>query len=213
MSTTTTNSPVTLADVRAALGDTDPSTTNAGALRTIIGKGSFQTIQKHLETLRAELAPAVVQAGSAPAAPAEAVAAIWAAAWQSAQVQTLARLETVTRQRDTVAQELATTRADVVALAGEVDALTDDLTTARNNLDAATTALTVALDRATADAATAAAALVAVRSELSTVRAEAAHAAELATRDALLAAGAMQSTINRLTDQVGELKSLVHKKD
>jgi hypothetical protein len=44
--------PVTLEDVAAALGDTDPYQTNAGILRRTLGRGSLSTIQRHLETLR-----------------------------------------------------------------------------------------------------------------------------------------------------------------
>ena len=38
--------PISLADGRQALADTDPSGTNAGALRKIMGRGSYATIQK-----------------------------------------------------------------------------------------------------------------------------------------------------------------------
>ncbi|MBK6559920.1 MAG: DNA-binding protein [Comamonadaceae bacterium] len=44
--------PISLADVRQALADTDPSGTNAGALRKIMGRGSYPTIQKHLDAIR-----------------------------------------------------------------------------------------------------------------------------------------------------------------
>ena len=39
--------PITIDDVRLALGETDPSTTNANKIRQIIGRGGFTTIQKH----------------------------------------------------------------------------------------------------------------------------------------------------------------------
>ena len=44
--------PVTIEDVREAIGDTDPHRTNAGTIRQRIGRGSLSTIQRHLETLR-----------------------------------------------------------------------------------------------------------------------------------------------------------------
>jgi len=47
-----TTGPVTIEDVREAIGDTDPHQTNAGTIRQIIGRGSLSTIQKHLEALR-----------------------------------------------------------------------------------------------------------------------------------------------------------------
>ena len=46
--------PVGFEDVRAALGDQDPASTNAGALRRTLGRGSLSTIQKHLDTLRTQ---------------------------------------------------------------------------------------------------------------------------------------------------------------
>lgn len=209
---TQTTGPISMDDVRRALGDTDPAQTNASKLRAALGRGSFATIQKHLETLRTERAPAApVQAGATPAAPADALAAIWSAAWQAAQVQTLGRLEAVTNERDSLTVALATTRTDVEQMAGEVDSLTDTVSVAQHDLEAAKTALTVVIEKGTAAASVAADALAAVSAELSQVNAAAAHAQELAKRDASIAASAMQSTIDRLTDQVSELKSLLHK--
>jgi chromosome segregation ATPase len=49
---TPSTGPVTIEDVQAALGDTDPYQTNAGTIRQRIGRGSLSTIQKHLEALR-----------------------------------------------------------------------------------------------------------------------------------------------------------------
>ena len=42
--TTPPSGPISLADVRQALADTDPSSTNAGALRKIMGRGSYATV-------------------------------------------------------------------------------------------------------------------------------------------------------------------------
>lgn len=64
--------PISLADVRQALADTDPSDTNAGTLRKIMGRGSYATIQKHLDAIRQERAPVVpVAPGTTPAPPAD----------------------------------------------------------------------------------------------------------------------------------------------
>ena len=50
--TTTPTGPITIDDVRQALADfrLNPSSTNAGAIRKIIGRGSYATVQKHLDT-------------------------------------------------------------------------------------------------------------------------------------------------------------------
>lgn len=72
---------VTLDDVRAVLNGTDPHSTNASKVRTLLGgRGSFETIQKHLGTLRQELATAAappVSADQVPPMPTEAAAAMW----------------------------------------------------------------------------------------------------------------------------------------
>lgn len=70
---------VTLDDVRAVLNGTDLHSTNASKVRTLLGgRGSFETIQKHLNTLRAELAAAAappVAADQVPVMPADAAQA------------------------------------------------------------------------------------------------------------------------------------------
>ena len=45
---------VTRDDVLAALGDTDPTRTNASAIRALIGRGGNTTIQRLLDEIRAE---------------------------------------------------------------------------------------------------------------------------------------------------------------
>jgi predicted transcriptional regulator len=47
-----TQGPVTLEDVREAIGEMDPRRINAGTIRQQIGRGSLSTIQKHLEAIR-----------------------------------------------------------------------------------------------------------------------------------------------------------------
>lgn len=222
-STSIPTGPITLAEVRAAVGDTDPNATNAGALRKIMwNRGSYATIQKHLDTIRRERAPAPPLApGTAPAAPAEAVGLLWNAAYSAVQAHVLARLESVTSERDRLTAALATTQDDLAAMAADVDALTDAASSAKAASDAATEALAKATAEAAealaaeqasaAKAATAAASHVTnLESIIERIGAAANHQAEMAKRDAQLTAQSMQSTIDRLTDQVGELKSLLH---
>lgn len=207
---TTTTGPITHADVRAALGDTDPSSTNAAKLQKIIGRGSLATVQKHLDAIRAELVPAApVAPGAAPAAPADAIAAIWGAAWAQAQVLTLGRLETVTAERD-AARALAVTREqDVAALAGEVDTLTETTADAKAAAAASREALVTFGERAEVELAEHATAIAAANAEIEKLKTEAAAAAELAKRDAQIERQSLQTTIDRLTDQVSDLKSLL----
>jgi hypothetical protein len=77
--------PVTIEDVREALGETDPRHINASTVRQIIGRGSLSTIQKHLYTLRQRTGEAGdasqnIEAPEAPEAP-NALRVMWEAAY------------------------------------------------------------------------------------------------------------------------------------
>ncbi len=206
MTPTTTTGPITLADVRAALADTDPNTTNAAKLQKIIGRGSLATVQKHLEGIRAELAPVPpVAPGAAPAAPADAIAVIWGAAWAQAQAMTLGRLEAVTAEREALAALTKTQTADLAALAGEVDAGAETVAAALADLKKAE-AKNAELEGHLAHLA---GELSKRNEDVAQAQAEAETAAELAKRDAQIERQALQSTIDRLTDQASELKSLL----
>ena len=102
---------VSIDEVRAVLAGIDPNQTNASKVRSLLGRGSFETIQKHLGTLRQELATAAMppmNVDQAPAMPAEAVAAVWQAAYSAAQVQTLRRVGTLAAERDAALLKLET---------------------------------------------------------------------------------------------------------
>jgi len=81
--------PVTIGDVREALGETDPHQTNAATIRQRIGRGSLSTIQKHLEALRrqhraAEAGVADQEDVEAPEAPKSAMRGLWESAYSLA---------------------------------------------------------------------------------------------------------------------------------
>ena len=212
MTQTTTTGPITLADVKAALGDTNPSSTNAGAVRSIIGRGSYATIQKHLDTIRVEHAPVMpVAPGTAPTAPTEAVAVIWGAAWAQAQVLTLGRLETVTAARDQLADKVAQLGQDLSSALAQVDTATDAAATLIAATDATLASAQAERDAALQDASHAKQALEALKTAFERLKAEGQTNVALAEKDAQNAALTLQATIDRLTDQVGELKSLLHR--
>ena len=199
----TTTGPITLADVRNALGGTNPSQTNAGPLRKIMGRGSMATIQKHLDAIRAERAAVVPEAQSqVPAAPAEAVAVIWGAAWAQAQVTTLARLESLTAERDAAQALVITQGLDIASLTDEVD----DLIAAAQTRGSEQVQ---GLAAAQALAASQGQALVNAQSELERVTTAANAASTLAEREAKIERQALQATVDRLTDQASDLKSLL----
>jgi hypothetical protein len=119
------SSRVTIDDVRTVLEGTDPNLTNASKVRILLGgRGSFETIQKHLNTLRQELATAAappVAPDQVPALPAEAAQAMWIAAWTAAQVQTMARAEKLANERDAALLKLETMGQDIAGLVATVD--------------------------------------------------------------------------------------------
>jgi len=200
------SSPVSLADVRAALGDTEPNKTNAAAIRKIIGRGSYATIQKHLDAIRAERTPVPpVAPGAIPTAPGEAVAAIWAVAWAHAQASTLGRLEAVTVERD-AAQSLAEIRAqDAAGLSAEIDArdlaAIEGVEAHMNELDE----VQDSLDAANAQVEDLKAQLAAAQAEIERLG----QAAVLAARDATIERQTMQAALDRQLDKFTELKAMV----
>jgi hypothetical protein len=115
--------PVTLDDVRQALGETDPHATNAGKLRAILGRGGMGTVQKHLDALRAERAAAQMpqEPGAVPTPPADLVASLWVVAYGTAEAHVRRRLDAVTAERDSLAVLVPALRGDVVALSTAAD--------------------------------------------------------------------------------------------
>jgi hypothetical protein len=212
--TITPTGPITLADVRQALGDTNPSNTNAGALRAILGRGSYATIQKHLDAIRAERSPVVpVAPGAAPTAPADAVAAIWGAAWSQAQALTLGRLEAVTEQRDQLGGTVAQLGQDLASALASVDAGEAAAATASAEQVAALAEAQAEAKAATEQAEAMKQALEAAKTALDRLKVEGDARVALMTRDAQIAAQVMQTTIDNLNAQVHQrdmLLSQVH---
>lgn len=206
----TATGPVTLDDVRNALGETSAFDTNASKIRSIIGRGSFATIQKHLDTLRAERIAAAQPAAeqSAPKAPQDAVELLWAAAWGAAQTKTLARLESLSGERDGLYATTAAQAADLLALTEQLDTLD---TQSRVHVEALAAAQAAAAEQAASagsQAAAQAAALTAVQSEIARLVEASAHAAERAALTAQVERQTLQSTIDRMHEQLAELKAL-----
>jgi hypothetical protein len=202
--------PLTFDDVAQALGDSDPSSTNASKLRAILGRGSFGTIQKHLDTIRAQRAKASqpAEVTKTPDAPPE-LLSMWGAAVAVAVAQVRTRLDGVVQERDSLAQALASARGDVEALAGELEGATV-------RAEAAATDMAQQVAQLQAEAAQHAQALqaqeqaaAALQAKLSQQVAEGLQQVQVSELQARLGAQALQTTIDRLTDQVGELKSLL----
>lgn len=204
--------PINLADVRQALGDTDANATNAGALRAILGRGSLNTIQKHLDAIRAERAPAApVEPGAVPAAPVEAIAAIWGAAWAHAQAQVRGRLDSMTAQRDTL-QARAAELAQVLEVSSDaLDAKEVELVQVAEAVAAAERAQAETLATLKGSNAQLTAELAAAAAEVERTRLAAANAATVAERDAQLLTRQHAANTEHLMAQVLELRALLAK--
>lgn len=198
--TETTNSsqgPVTLDDVRAALNGTDPTTTNAGALRKLLGRGSNATIQKHLDTLRAEaVAPVADLTGTAPDAPKELVNALWQAAWVHAQARTAGALAQAHAREQVLSSALATAQADTFAAQGAADTAADELAQAVQAALEASQAHATALEQACKGEVVAMQALTEERAARALEQAQ--HAATVA---------ALRGEIDRLVNQLADLRA------
>ena len=213
----TDTGPITMADVRAVM-EAHPEVNSANAIRAILKRGSFGTIDKHLKKIRAERAAALLPAvepataiAKAVVAPADALATIWSAAVATVTATVMTRLHEVTVQRDELLRQTAQQAADLEDAAAAVDEMTAVAEKAQAAAEAAATATTTATGAAGAM-------LETVRRELSAAQAEVARvsaAAELAQRDAQIQRmserQALQDTINKLTDQVAELKSWIRR--
>ena len=212
---TTPAGAITFDDVRAALRDTDPRTTNAGVVQRRLGRGSTTTVQKHLDRLRAELAPAPALESPVPAPPTELVSSMWAMAWISAQAQTAGRLHVVVQERDAARERVAVLCADLDAATGELDKTAAELAelalkhAADYNDMQANAATEVAT--ATEEATKLAIEVAAAKAEIERLSGTAKHVAELAQRDADLKDVSHARLVEHLTSRIAELKSALHR--
>jgi hypothetical protein len=205
-----TAAPITFDDVKHALGETDPNSTNANAIRAVLGRGSFGTIQKHLDSIRAERAPVLPTSDCAvPPAPAELIHAIWSTAWNQANVATLGRLEHLTVQRDAKILELATTSSDLNVAAENIDSLNEQLTGAVAQNTVMEQAVQQAMIIAETEVSRLVTALNLAKTEIERLKADIVHDSELSFLQAKLKDQAHANAVNHLTDELANVKSLL----
>lgn len=213
------SSRITLDDVRAIIGEKDPNQTNASKVRALLGdRGSFETIQKHLGTLRQERAAALnppIEAGAVPALPMEVANQMWLAAWTAAHVANLTRSEKLAAERDAALMKLEAQAQDLEGLVTTVDDLTSQVDQAAVDAKETEIAHINEMQKSQADQAAVQAELDELTKELERtkiameqVQADAVHAAELAESGRVM----MREELARLTDQVGELKAHLYKR-
>jgi hypothetical protein len=212
------NSNLTFDDVVTALGETDPNGTNAAKLRTVLGRGGLTTIQKHLDAIRADRAAALLPVDDvkAPTMP-ESVAAMWGAAYGTAMAMVRTRMDAVVQERDALTVRLAAAgqdreawEAEVTGTAAHAASVEGKLVEAAAAAEAATVAAAAAAEQHTAVLRLTEAAAAATEARLSAEVSEVRHLVQVTELQAKNGAQALQVTIDRLTDQVGELKSLLH---
>jgi len=210
---------VTIDDVRQQLEilGLDARKTNASVIQKALGRGGMGTVQKHLDTIRAELdQPVPVLDGEIPPAPKEATDAIWRAAYSAAHKDGLVSLGMSLLERDDARKKLERSIGDVVAW----EAAKDDADAAAV---AAEAAKAEAEAKATAAEAAAEAAKMALEAEIAG-RAADAQAAQDRAAQAMSAVKAaheveishaetkivtLQATIDRLVNQLSDVKSLL----
>lgn len=210
------NQRVTKQDVIDALGDTDPTRTNANVIRARLGRGGNSTIQRLLNEIRAErsapLRPIDSEAPPPPA-PTDLIAAIWQSAWRQAQAQTLSRLDKTNIELAQLKESSLILMNDYDALCDEVDNLRDAVATAEQanatvdaELRLVAAAHTAELNKLQAELAEANAALKSVKLEL-------AQSHELTQRDSELKDIAHRNDREHLLNQLAELKALLYRGD
>lgn len=204
------NSNLTFDDVFKALGDTDPNTTNAAKLRGMLGRGGLTTIQKFLDKIRSDrAAPPADAVQSAPKMPDE-FAQLWGLAWGYASLQVRTRMDAVVQERDTLAARLAAAAQDREAWEAEVQGTAGHAASLETKLVESAMAEKEAAELVAAELAATKGAAEATEARLSAELAEARHLVQITELKAQNGAQALQVTIDKLTDQVGELKSLLH---
>lgn len=217
---------VTLDDVRQQL-DTlalDARKTNASVIQKALGRGGMGTVQKHLDTIRAELdAPMPKLDGEIPPTPKEVADAVWRAAYTTTQALGLAALGAALLERDDARMKLERALGDVSAWEA-----------AKDEADAAAAAAEAAKAEAEAKAAEATVAVEAARIALEALEearavgvSKAVESASKAATDAAAALAAvhaqhelaishaetriatLQGQLDRVNDQLAEVKSLL----
>lgn len=192
--------------VDAATGEIQPGATNAAAIRDKLGRGSLGTIQKHLEAIRAELAAAQIPPSSVvPEAPADLTAALWSAAWSSAQAHTLNRHDKLVIERDALRVRVSDLGADLAALTDDADRLRSELDVAKRDAEISVAAAASAAAEQASEASQAAASASAEISRLASELRDAQHQAQLDKRDFEIERKSLNTQIERLESRVAEL--------
>lgn len=218
---TPNSGPVTIDDVRLALGDSDANATNANKIRAALGRGSQSTIQKHLDLIRAELAAAsapALESAPAPEAPKELAQAIWSAAWTAAQAKTAGALAQALAQQQALVAALAVAQADAAAAQQQIDDIAEALAVQQTVAIAQSDEHINTLDAVQRSAAEQQRVIDDLRSELAqqaqqhaAQQQQAQHAQALAEAKAESVAATLRGELDRHVSQLADLRAALGK--
>ena len=208
------NAQVTFEDVRAAVGDSDPNLTNSSKIRLLIGRGSFGTIQKHLETLRdtfnSNSIPLNTSSSSElPPPPVDLIQSIWSSAYLHALNIFRDRNDLITKERDQLLNQIISLKNDLSDALRTNDNVDQVLLDAMSDRDSALSELSVLKDTFNL-----------LRIEYDSYRSHnqaitndlnvaLSRDFEIEKRDRIIERQLSQSTIDSLTNQIVELKLLL----
>jgi hypothetical protein len=198
-------------DVLSTLDGKDPHHTNAKAIREILGRGSYKTIQKHLDQIRREYRQAAGVENSSneiPEMPDE-MTGVWRSAYISASNLVLRRMEQLASDRDASVLQANTIRADVESSQAELDELTSRLDAANLNIETLYRKEQSLKDSWTREVVELQLQCQTDLSALKTELAEVKHTQELERRDRSTERLTLQTTIDRQVQQIVELRTLL----
>lgn len=138
---------ININDVRDAVEQLggNPGCTNAMAVRKVLGSGGFNTIQKHLETLRKERKNTETEkyTETAPKDPEELIQEMWSAAFEEAARRQGTALTDALRRAEELNAELQTSLNDKIVLVEALDRVQAERDEAIKRADTAEHALEI----------------------------------------------------------------------
>lgn len=210
---------------------TSPFKTNSGKLGKIIGYGSNATIQKHLEKIRDEINKKTLETGGAesevPKAPKEWVDSLWGAAWTTAQVATLSRIDRLTVERDCLLSTVDAQSNDIDFLTinvGELENIVDgniviveqlkeeslnEIDKVKAEYEQSKVASQGETDKAMFEVEQLKSSLNDAEKIINDLKKDMKHKEEIAEYTSKAVESAMQSTINNLNGRVAELTAMI----
>ena len=213
---------ITIDDVRTAIQGIDPNSTNAYKVRGLLGnRGSNETIQRHLDTIRAELAASLMPVADlvVPAAPKDAAEAIWHMAYIEACKPVLARTERLAAERDAALLRVNTLESEATAHI-EAHALTQELLetsqlkeqAAVDSLEREVAEVMKLMEQQVGDLSAASHALRDAAAERDALVSRAQSDMQRVTESHSQQRDLMRVELARLTDQVAELKAHLYQR-